>query len=575
MGGVKLGRKMSRYMVIGALALPSLMSFSASAPQSAGSSSGESALHVGFGETGLNALSFRSQSLLRSATSGLLRPANHSPLLKTTAGATAIGSSSANSESFDAVHRTVTQSYAWGTVRAQYAQKKDRLTVSLTVTNASQDEKIDHLDLQLCELTFPDAPQGSVLDAGQFGLDKIHPLAEYPLFASSEAMPPIIDVRYGEGTLLFCGESSVSPITVGVSAAMDPPTNTSYPMIVSFGPIEPGRSTTAEVSLRFGAPGDDAKSLAGDTLDRYAKRYPYQLAWKDRRAIGGLVLASVGKHAATNPRGWFNNVSDVDVITPAGLVAFRTRLLAYADESIRELKAANAQGMITWDVEGQEVDYVCYYGDPRLAEKVAPETSYVGNGKLACLDEYFKKFRDAGFRVGVCIRPQQMRFVNGQPKQEDVADPEQVLGAKIAYARRRWGCTLFYLDSTVDEKGRALPADIFKHLADTNRDVLLIPENETLRDYAYSAPLNSFQHHNVTSTPPGARQVYPQAFSVLFAMEGDFAHHFDDLVASVRRGDILLFRGWWADPNNPVIRRIYDAAKPDHSRSSAPLKPQG
>jgi hypothetical protein len=38
---------------------------------------------------------------------------------------------------------------------------------------------------------------------------------------------------------------------------------------------------------------------------------------------------------------------------------------------------------------------------------------------------------------------------------------------------------------------------------------------------AYSARLNSYVHHKITSTPAGARFVYPNAFSVLIAPDGD------------------------------------------------------
>ena len=119
----------------------------------------------------------------------------------------------------------------------------------------------------------------------------------------------------------------------------------------------------------------------------------------------------------------------------------------------------------------------------------------------------------------------------------------QILREKIAYAKQRWGCTLFYVDSTATISG-AINPDIFKALADAYPDVLLIPENESMRYFAYSAPLNSYLHHKITSTPVGARMVYPKAFSVLMAPEGDLPEDHDALVAAVRRGDILLFNGW-------------------------------
>jgi IstB-like ATP binding protein/MMPL family len=54
-----------------------------------------------------------------------------------------------------------------------------------------------------------------------------------------------------------------------------------------------------------------------------------------------------------------------------------------------------------------------------------------------------------------------------------------------------------------------------KTLAERHPDVLLLPENESLRYFAYSAPLNSFVHHDVAQTRPSVREVYPNAFSAI------------------------------------------------------------
>ena len=42
----------------------------------------------------------------------------------------------------------------------------------------------------------------------------------------------------------------------------------------------------------------------------------------------------------------------------------------------------DAQGMVTWDPEGEEFASATYYGDPRLTSKVAPETDFVGSGTM-------------------------------------------------------------------------------------------------------------------------------------------------------------------------------------------------
>jgi hypothetical protein len=81
-----------------------------------------------------------------------------------------------------------------------------------------------------------------------------------------------------------------------------------------------------------------------------------------------------------------------------------------------------------------------------------------------------------------------------------------------------------------------------------------------MRYFAYSAPLNSYVHHKITSTPLGARLVYPRAFSVLMAPDGDRPEHHDALVSAVQHGDILLFNSWYDNEGVAKIKKIYEEA---------------
>jgi hypothetical protein len=297
-------------------------------------------------------------------------------------------------------------------------------------------------------------------------------------------------------------------------------------------------------------------------LQAYAKKYPFRVNWSDRRPIGAIFLASSGINVATNPRRWVLNEGRIDITTDKGKSVFRTGLLKMADDSIKVLKDANAQGMITWDPEGQEFLRSCYYGDPRLTPVLAPETEFRDNAALTTIDEYFDKFRRAGLKVGVCLRPQQIVMVKGNPVQgpADNQHAAEVLKDKLAYAKKRWGCTLFYIDSTVAVTNESLSPDVFKTIADAYPDVLLIPENESMRYFAYSAPLNSYMHHKITSTPLGARLVYPSAFSVLMAPDGDQPEDHAALLNAVRHGDILLFNSWYHSTGTDKIKNLYEEA---------------
>src|SRR5262249_687270 len=355
---------------------------------------------------------------------------------------------------------------------------------------------------------------------------------------------------------------------VDVPQSTNFPARTSYPFTVTCGDIKPGATKIVNVSLRFGPAGAEIQDLAGDVLKRYAGKYPFQVEWKDHRPIGAIFLAGPQINVPMNPRRWIMNFGQIDVTNDKGKAAFRTALLKFADNSVQVLKYIGAQGMITWDPEGEEFTYECYYGDPRLVQTLAPEMEFKNDGAKSAIDEYFEKFRAAGLKTGVCIRPQQIAMVDGKPVHQAVEDEAaaKILRESIAYAKQGWGCTLFYVDSTVTAYTWINP-DVFRAVAEAYPDVLLIPENESMRYFAYAAPLNSYQHHRITSTPVGARMVYPKAFSVLMAADGDRPEDHHALVSAVRRGDILLFNCWYHNTGAEKIKKLYEEAGTSSDRN--------
>ena len=120
------------------------------------------------------------------------------------------------------------------------------------------------------------------------------------------------------------------------------------------------------------------------------------------------------------------NFGEIDVTNDQGKTAFRAALLKVADNGIQVLKDTGAQGMITWDPEGEEFPGACYYGDPRLVPTFAPEMEFKNNGKKSAIDEYFEKFRAAGFKVGICIRPQDVAIIDGKPVHQAADDEHAV-----------------------------------------------------------------------------------------------------------------------------------------------------
>jgi hypothetical protein len=519
-------------------------------------------LDFSVGIRGLNSLSFNGQSLLASTESGALRAQKSAfravldALLPRTSSRVAAPNKPAD---------TVELSFDWGHVLCAYGKQDDRITMRITVSNASA-KPVDQLSLRLMELNFPSVPHGGTLEAGMFGFGFKGPDWAFdqwppsiPTVADPEFVVPIVRLDYGTGALNFCSDDLECSVDVPYST--NSPAKTRYPFVITCRNIKPASSKTFNVSLRFGPAGARVQDLSGDVLERYAAKYPFQLKWQDHRPIGAIFLASSGINVATNPRRWILNYGDIDVTTGQGKSTFREALLKHADKSIRVLKDMNAQGMITWDPEGQEFLGSVYYGDPRLVPTLAPEMEFKDHAGKSAIDEYFEKFRAAGLKTGVCLRPQEIAMIDGKPVHQATEDDQatQLLREKIAYAKQRWGCTLFYVDSTATS-GRPYYPDVFKTVAQAHPDVLLIPENESMRYFAYSAPLNSYQHHKITSSPVGARLVYPKSFSVLMAADGDQPEDHTALLDAVRNGDILLFNGWYGGASAEKIKKLYEEA---------------
>jgi hypothetical protein len=324
----------------------------------------------------------------------------------------------------------------------------------------------------------------------------------------------------------------------------------SYPTIVR--PITPHQSDQYVLSLRFGKSKATDATLAGDIYKKFAAAFPPKLVWADRRPIGAIFLATGPRKGTPNPRGWFGDAK-LNVMTPAGRAEFRQRVLNLADGAIGIMRDMNAQGAITWDIEGQEFNHATtYVGDPRMLDTLAPEMAEVA-------DEYFARFRAANLRTGICIRPQVLRLSqdNKSAVQTPVSDPTAVLIEKIAYAKKRWGVTLIYLDSNVNGTDHnPLDASIIQKVAGAFPDCLIIPEHSNLRYYAYSAPFAELRR-GITTTPEIMRGVYPRAFSMIYTADGAPDRYKDGLKMAVKHGDGLMYRTWFPDPQNEPVKEAY------------------
>lgn len=269
-----------------------------------------------------------------------------------------------------------------------------------------------------------------------------------------------------------------------------------------------------------------------------------QFTWTDRRPIAALHVADEAHRSLTNPAGWLFDPT-IDITTQAGLLDFKLRVITSVNTALSIMRRINAQGMIMWDADGAR--YGTYLGCPDLALDLNPELNIIGLGS------FFLRFRVAGFRCGVCIRPVEFNFETS--KLEDSTDPFATLYRKAKFAHDRLGCTLFYVDSNGDPN-LPLPATIFARLQKSFPDCLFIPEHEDRSYYLFTAPYLALENRE-TSTPQSVRDDIEDAFGVININTGDIQTNFNSLKAAVNRGDILLVDGGWEHPRLADTVKLY------------------
>ena len=498
--------------------------------------------------------------------------------------------------SFDAAGKVARLDYSWGSVSFAYRLLTDRLGIAVTVSNTG-DKAIASFSVRPLSLRFPATPDG---------WDK-------PSWRVERSLDNVVAIPavFGPHKLLACLDTVAPPLAFGFGKPQDDekrvykielnggvpaadPKTTTLIQPLGLARIEPGQSRTFACSLRFAAAGTPVREMTGDLHAAFREAYPPLNTWTNRGPIGMLMLAC-GAKSAKNPRGWFKK-PDMDVATPEGQAAFRKELMAYADRAVASMKAFNAQGGIVWNIEGEENPHpITYIGDPRMLPVLAPEMDAVA-------DDFFAKFREAGLRTGVTLRPTQVYYnaekkawahgtgshmPDRNPLKDDFSAlvPAGVqaweffpvverLCRKIEYARKRWGCTIFYIDTNglfapvgEDRKFQwaLLSGPMLRAIRERHPDVLLIPELPGgdgafhLTNWGYGAQYMELDLKGY-GTPEKVLDVYPGAFSVVNIADGPIEENRAALVKAVRAGDILMTRGWFGDHRNAIVKGIYDEA---------------
>jgi hypothetical protein len=521
-------------------------------------------LVAGFRESGLVSLTYAGTQLLKNGQPRLRHVVWESGDVDDVPG------SAQPTTSFDLRSLTLVQNWSQGRIACVYRESTDRLDIQITFTNGS-DRRIRGLDMNVLDLAFPVTPSG--------------PGWDNDLHTTSDAVDDVaaIVAQYGSGSLVAVGtdlesefrlqlEKDFAPVNPGYILMVGTQSKSASDFVHVDGcRLDPGKSVRFRISLRFGPAKAGLADLAGDVFAKYRQRFPRALTWPDRRPLTMLMLASSAAehHSSTNPRGWLNDPR-VDVTTPDGRDSFKNKVMQQrVGRCVDQCELRGAQGVIVWDVEGEEYPPLVFVGDPRKLPQLAPEMD-------AIVDDVFKTLSDAGLKTGVCIRPSRIVKQKGDtPWRHDFMgfDPLAEMAGKIAYAKRRWGCTLFYVDTNVTlalaSRGPGkkdgtenwfVRAEQMRRLAAQFPDVLIIPEFQYTGYYSHLSGYRELRG-GIASTSERDRLAYPGAFSVINVADGPIVERRDDLLAGVRRGDILMFRGWFGTRDGALVQGIYDEAR--------------
>jgi hypothetical protein len=459
---------------------------------------------------------------------------------------------------------SITTTYNWGTLTCSYSVSGDRLQANINVQNRTPNP-VREFHVQLLKLRPSTAEARGQFAAGlaKDGLEGPE-VFQIPYGTTTVA---IANDETGQLSALFArpGPDGVIVIVGNVARAVLPPLKQGYGVVwklrrlTQASIVPPSGAARYAISFAFGQAGESPRIIFPDVFKRFAARFPPGLNWPDRRPIGNFFLAGHSRNSIPkpgNPRFWFLNRVPVDIRSAEGIKQFHTLLLQKADKTVAIAKKMNAQGVIVWDVEGEDLHAPQYIGDPRY---LPPEMQGV-------VDEFFRRFTDAGLRCGVTLSGWRLvASSSGVPLYHVWSDdPDTVaksLEDRIEYVRRRWGCTLFYIDANGD---MSWPTGVsaFRTLARRHPDILLVPEHGTIAYYGWTAPY-CFVGRKRECGSVQARWTYPRAFNVI-AMnlvspprEGPL---WQELVARVKEGDVLMFQSHFNSPENGAVLDIYRQA---------------
>jgi hypothetical protein len=441
------------------------------------------------------------------------------------------------SSTFEQESRKCTLTYPWGSAASTYATLPEGLRIRTVISNTSG-ETITELGFNMVSLA--GLGEGQKLGRGTSGVEG----------------PPLIQATGAEGSLVYVLEANDKPLMLDLNAGTDGRTKAAVlncrvnlggervivDNVTTARPIPPGTQDKFAVEVRLGGPGSAPLSLAQEFIAQYRSANPALLNWRDRRPIlrlffnGGLPV----EQAVANLR-------DPDSARlPPPDPQYQAFVLARMKTCVEAAKAANSQGVLLWDLEGNTFPHATtYIGDPRLIRLLNPQMEMV-------IDKGIKILKDAGLRVGVTVRPSRVLYSKEKDtavhSHTDAKDPFLELDGKVAYAKKRWGCTLFYVDTNcfwrrygAEQKWQpgTIAPDVWQRLLAKYPDTLFIPEIADYADYRAAASYGQADMGDY-GTPELVRAIWPNSFRLIAIENADPFMNFDRFVACVRSKNVLM-----------------------------------
>ena len=457
----------------------------------------------------------------------------------------------------DATARKVTTTYGWGSLGTTFEPLDSGFRATVRITNAST-VTVNHIIMSLV---------------------KIKSLGEKTTIsrqANGITGPLLVGATGRAGSIVLSAHDDGKPLGLEITRGREPKTKEDFlearielggdkviaDGVLSSRPIPPGVTESFVVEVRLGGAGSSHLDLAKPALDAYRKAHPMLLKWADRRPVLRLFFGGGLPKEQANA-----NLKDPDKVKPPESdPKFRERVLKRVTSTVDAAKAANAQAVIFWDLEGETYPHATtYIGDPRHIRLLNPQMDLV-------IDEAMKLLTDAGIKVGVTLRPSHVVYdaeKNSAKHKHEGYDPFEELDAKVTYAKKRWGCRIFYVDTDFfwrpygrEKKWQSgqLTSALWKQLLTKYPDTLFVPEFANYADYAYVAGYGEADMGDY-ATPELVRAIWPDAFRVLVIEDADPYVNYDRFVSAVRGRNALMTYSF--DPkgrNTVAMIRMYQEA---------------